>query len=71
MEASFSDEQLRRVLGSSEAKALLALLRADGGAAMQQAADALRRGDQAQARAILQPLLQTPQAQALLRTLNG
>ena len=53
MEHSFSPEQLRRVLGSSEA------------------ADAAKQGDHARAMELLRPVLNTEQAQALLRKLNG
>ena len=61
MDVSFSADQLRRVLGSAEGKQLLALL----------AAEAVKAGDHARAQAILQPVLQTEQAQALLQKLDG
>ena len=67
MEHSFSPEQLRRVLGSSEGRQLLALLSSGCG----QAADAAKQGDHARAMELLQPVLNTEQAQALLRKLNG
>lgn len=68
---SFSEAQLRRVLSSPAGKQLLQLLAANGGAALRQAASAAAQGDHAQAYALLQPILQTPQAQALLRQLDG
>ena len=71
MDVSFSADQLRRVLGSAEGKQLLALLAADVGAALRQAAEAVKAGDHARAQAILQPVLQTEQAQALLQKLDG
>lgn len=71
MDETFSKEQLRRVLSSEQGKALLALLRADGGTRLKQAAEAVRQGDHARAQQILQPVLQTEQAQALLRALHG
>ena len=71
MDGSFSPEQLRRVLGSNEGRQLLALLAADGGTRLREAAAAVKRGDHTAAMAILQPVLATEQAQALLRTLNG
>ena len=40
MDVSFSADQLRRVLGSAEGKQLLALLAADGGGRLRQAAEA-------------------------------
>ena len=41
------------------------------GAALRQAAEAVKAGDHARAQAILQPVLQTEQAQALLQKLDG
>ena len=71
MEHSFSPEQLRRVLGSSEGRQLLALLSSGCGESLRQAADAAKQGDHARAMELLQPVLNTEQAQALLRKLNG
>ena len=71
MEHSFSPEQLRRVLGSSEGRQLLALLSSGCGEGLRQAADAAKQGDHARAMELLQPVLNTEQAQALLRKLNG
>ena len=44
MDVSFSADQLRRVLGSAEGKQLLALLAADGGGRLRQAAEAVKAG---------------------------
>lgn len=71
MDVSFSADQLRRVQDSAEGKQLLALLAADGGGRLRQAAEAVKAGDHARAQAILQPVLQTEQAQALLQKLDG
>ena len=71
MEHSFSPEQLRRVLGASEGRQLLALLSSGCGERLRQAADAAKQGDHARAMELLQPVLNTEQAQALLRKLNG
>ena len=71
MEHSFSPEQLRLVLGSSEGRQLLALLSSGCGERLRQAADAAKQGDHARAMELLQPVLNTEQAQALLRKLNG
>lgn len=71
MDNAFSPEQLRRVLGSAEGRQLLALLASGGGERLRQAADAVKQGDHARAMALLQPILNTEQAQALLRKLNG
>ena len=71
MDNAFSPEQLRRVLGSAEGKQLLALLASGGGERLLQAADAAKQGDHTRAMALLRPILNTEQAQALLRKLNG
>ena len=71
MDVSFSADRLRRVLGSAEGEQLLALLAAYGGGRLRQAAEAVKAGDHARAQAILQPVLQTEQAQALLQKLDG
>ena len=71
MEHSFSPEQLRRVLGSSEGRQLLALLSSGCGERLRQVADAAKQGDHARAMELLQPVLNTEQAQALLSKLNG
>lgn len=71
MQSPISADALRRILSSEEGKQLLALLRTDGGERLRQAAAAIRQGDQAQAQAVLQPVLQTEQAQSLLRSLYG
>ena len=61
--------QLRRILGSEAGQQLLRLLASGNGE--RQAAAAIKAGDQAQAYALLQPILDTEQAQALLRQLHG
>ena len=63
--------QLRRILGSEAGQQLLRLLASGNGARLRQAAAAIKAGDQAQAYALLQPILDTEQAQALLRQLHG
>lgn len=68
---SFSEAQLRQMLGSPAGRELLQLLTQDGGATMRQAAAAVRAGNQQRAQELLRPLLETPQAQALLRQLHG
>ncbi len=68
---AFSEAQLRRVLASPAGKQLLRLLAANGGAALRQAAAAAAQGDHAQAYALLRPVLETDEAQALLRQLDG
>ena len=63
--------QLRRILGSEAGQQLLRLLASGNGERLRQAAAAIKAGDQAQAYALLQPILDTEQAQALLRQLHG
>ena len=67
---SFSEADVRKVLGSKEGQALLRLLNKDGGAALKQAADALKAGDTAKAQALVKPIMQTPEAAALVEKLN-
>ena len=61
-----SQRELRAVLDSPETKRLLELLRADGGTALQNAAKAVRQGDAETARRLLSPLLEDPEAEALM-----
>lgn len=63
--------QLRRILSSEAGQQLLRLLASGNGERLRQAAAAIKAGDQAQAYALLQPILDTEQAQALLRQLHG
>lgn len=65
----FSAEDARRVLGSAEGKQLLALLSRDG-SSLKAAAQAFQSGDTAAAKALLQPLVDTPEASALLQKIN-
>lgn len=66
---SFSAEEMRRVLGSPEGKQLLALLSRDG-SSLKAAAQAFQSGDTAGAQRLLQPLVSTPEASALLQKIN-
>ena len=66
----FTKQQLAAVLSSSEGKQLLSLLSRDGGAALSQAAQALRNGDTELAKSIVSPLMQSDEAQALIETIN-
>lgn len=67
----FSAEQVKQVLASPEGKQLIALLNRDGGKGMQQAAAEYRKGNLEGAQEALKPLMQTAEAEALLRKLNG
>ena len=68
---SFSEADIKKVLGSKEGQALLRLLSRDGGGALQAAAKALKAGDTARAQSLVQPMLQTDEAAALLNKLTG
>lgn len=64
------ESEIRRVLGSKEGRALLKLLNQDGGATLRQAATAFQSGDAASAQALIAPLMENPEAQALIKELN-
>ncbi|MBS6366664.1 MAG: hypothetical protein KH420_04880 [Clostridiales bacterium] len=66
----FSQADIRKVLGTDEGKKLIAYLSRDGGAVLKQAAEALKRGDQAAAQQILSPMMQTAEAQELVDKIN-
>lgn len=68
--SGFSMAEAAKLLAPAEGQQLLALLRRDGGDALSQAAAAMRAGDAEGAKAILQPILGTPEAAALLEQLN-
>lgn len=65
----FSAEAFRQVLGSQEGQRLLSMLQQDDGT-LQQALKAYRSGDTETVKALLQPLAQTPEAEALLQKIN-
>ena len=65
-----SQAQLQAILGSQEAQALIALLQADGGQKVQQAAAAAKAGDYAAVQNILKPMLEGGQGEALARRLQ-
>ena len=65
-----SEQELRTVLSSPEAKRLIELLRSDGGTSFENAAKAVRQGDEEQARRLLSPLLRSEEAKTLLEQLG-
>lgn len=67
----FSAEQVKQILNSPEGKQLISLLSRDGGKGMQQAAAEYRKGNLTGAQEVLKPLVQTAEAEALLKKLNG
>ena len=66
----FTKQQLAAVLSSSEGKQLLSLLSRDGGAALSQAAQALKNGDAELAKSLVSPMLESSEAQALIAKIN-
>lgn len=66
----FTQADLARALASPEGRQLLALLRRDGGDALQQAAQAVKTGNYEAAKTVLEPMLQNPEAAALLGKLT-
>ena len=68
MKQEDAKKEAQRILHAPEAQQLLALLSRGGGQTLQQAAAAAQRGDMAGA--MLKPLLDDPQAAALLEKLK-
>ena len=69
MKQEDAKKEAQRILHAPEAQQLLALLSRGGGQTLQQAA-AAQRGDMVGAQAMLKPLLDDPQAAALLEKLK-
>ncbi len=67
---SFSEADIQKVLGSQAGRALLHLLRQNGGNVLQQAADAMKAGDAARAQELLRPLMESPAAAELVKKIN-
>ena len=64
-------EQLKQLLASPEGQSLLRLLRADGGAGLRAAAQAMEAGNVEGVKAALSPLLAGTEAEALTRSLEA
>lgn len=71
MDTSQLTPQLQALLQSPEAQQLRQLLLRSGSGAVQQAAQAMQRGDESEARALLAPLLQDAQTAELLGRLSA
>ena len=67
---SFSEADIKKVLGTKEGQALLQILNRDGGKALRQAASALKAGNAEKAHEIVKPLMESPDAAALIRKIN-
>ena len=70
MKQEDAKKEAQRILHAPEAQQLLALLSRGGGQTLQQSAAAAQRGDMEGAQAMLKPLLDDPQAAALLEKLK-
>ena len=67
---SFSEADIKKVLATKEGQALLRILNRDGGAVLRQAAQALQSGDAARAQELVKPIMQSPDAAALIEKIN-
>lgn len=67
----FSPEQVKKILSSPEAQQLIALLNRDGGQSLQKAAEEFRKGNTAGAQEVLKPMMETQEADALLKKISG
>ena len=67
---TFSESDIRKVLGTAEGQALLKLLNRDGGTLLKQAAAALKAGDVEKAKKIVQPVMESRDAASLIEKIN-
>ena len=67
---SFTEADIKRVMGSAEGQALLRLLNRDGGALLRQAAASIKSGDAETAKRLLQPVMESKDAAALIEKIN-
>ena len=68
---TFRPQDLARILGSADGQRLMALLQRDGGGRLRAAVSAASAGRAEEAKSILAPLLEDPEAQELLKKLTG
>ena len=68
---SFTPQDITRVLGSPEGRQLLQLLQRDGGVRLRAAITAATAGRTEEAKSILAPVMETQEAQELIRKING
>ena len=67
---SFTESDIKKVLGSPEGQALLRLLNRDGGNMLKQAAAAVKAGDMEKAKRIVQPVMDSRDAADLIEKIN-
>lgn len=68
--SQFSAEQMKSMLNSAEVKQLIALMQRDGGQRLQQAAEEFRKGNTSAAQELLRPVVETKEADELLKKIN-
>ena len=67
---SFSEADIKKVLGSAEGQSLLRLLNRDGGSTLRKAADAVKVGDFQRAQELVRPMMESRDAAALIDKIN-
>ena len=67
---SFSEAEIKKVLGTAEGQALLRLLNRDGGAMLRQAAEAVKTGNLQKAQELVRPVMESPDAAKLIAKIN-
>ena len=65
-----SEKEMETILQSTEAVQLLQILKKDGGSGLTRAMESVRSGNYMQAVACMKPMLDSPDAEILLRELN-
>lgn len=71
MQNKISAQELKELVSSPEGKRLLALLQRDGGENARRAAEEYKKGNAAGAQALLQGVMQSREANDLLRKFGG
>lgn len=67
---SFSEADIKKVLGTPEGQALLRMLNRDGGTTLRQAANAVKNGDLQKAQDLVRPIMESPDAAKLISKIN-
>ena len=68
---SFSEAEIRKVLGTPEGHSLMQLFREDNGGTLRKAADVLKAGNAEKAQELLRPMMETPAVAELIHKING
>ena len=67
---SFSEADIKKVLGSAEGQSLLRLLNRDGGNTLRKAADAVKSGNLQLAQELVRPMMESKDAAELIEKIN-